>query len=94
MLKKILSVSGKPGLFKLISYGKNLIVIECIADGKRVPAYSNDKIISLGDIAIYTDTTEVPLGVVLKTIYTKFDGKPLNAKEYNTPESLRNFFQE
>ena len=54
MLKKILSISGKPGLYRLISYGKNMIIVESLVDKKRFPAYSNNKIISLGDIAIYT----------------------------------------
>ena len=54
MLKTILSISGKPGLFKLVSHGKNMLIVESLADKKRVPAYAKDKVISLGDIAIYT----------------------------------------
>ena len=56
MLKTILSISGKPGLYKLISQGKNMLIVESInADKKRFPAYGNEKIISLADIAMYTD---------------------------------------
>lgn len=94
MLKKILSISGKPGLYKLISYGKNLIVVENVTDNKRIPAYSRDKIISLGDIAIYTDSAEVPLGKVFETIYKKYEGKAINPKEYATPADLQAFFSE
>ena len=54
MLKKILSISGKPGLYKLVSYGKNMIIVESLSEKKRIPAYTRDKIVSLGDIAIYT----------------------------------------
>ena len=61
MLKTILSISGKPGLYKLVSHGKNMLIVESLTDNKRVPAYAKDKVISLGDIAIYTDETEVPL---------------------------------
>lgn len=53
MLKTILSISGKPGLYKLVSQGKNMLIVESLADKKRFPAYGNEKIISLGDIAMY-----------------------------------------
>ena len=48
MLKTILSISGKPGLYKLVSQGKNMLIVESLADKKRFPAYGNEKIISLG----------------------------------------------
>lgn len=65
MLKTILSISGKPGLYKLISQGRNMLIVESLTDKKRFPAYGNEKIISLGDIAMYTDTDDVPLKEVL-----------------------------
>lgn len=72
MLKTILSISGKPGLYKLISQGKNMLIVESIsADKKRFPAYGNEKIISLADIAMYTDDAEVPLADVLNAIKEK-----------------------
>lgn len=94
MLKKILSISGKPGLFKLISYGKNMIIVEGLTDGKRFPAYSHNKIISLGDIAIYTTGEEVPLSTVLDDICKKYEAKPLDASKYKTNEALQAFFVE
>lgn len=66
MLKTILAISGKPGLFKLVSQGKNMLIVEALATGKRTPAYAHDKVISLGDIAIYTVEEDVPLTKVLK----------------------------
>ncbi len=78
MLKKILSISGKPGLYKLISYGKNIIIVEGLTDKKRMPVYSYNKIISLGDIAIYTTDEEVPLADVFETIYKQNEGKTLD----------------
>ena len=69
MLKTILSISGKPGLYKLISQGKNMLIVESIsAEKKRFPAYGNEKIISLADIAMYTNDAEVPLRDVLESI--------------------------
>ena len=94
MLKKILSISGKSGLFKLVSYGKNMIIVEGLSDGKRVPAYSHDKIISLGDIAIYTYNEEVALSEVMQTIYDKNEGKVIDAKQYADKDALFTFFEE
>ena len=94
MLKKILSISGKPGLYRLISYGKNMIIVESLVDKKRFPAYSNNKIISLGDIAIYTSGEEVPLANVLDSISKKYDGKALVAADYKTNDALQGFFSE
>lgn len=72
MLRTILSVSGKPGLYKLISQGKNMLILETLdATKKRIPVYSHDKVISLGDIAMYTDDEEVALGEVLESIKAK-----------------------
>lgn len=93
MLKKILSISGKPGLYKLISYGKNLLIVESLVDGKRLPATARDKIISLGDIAIYTTDKEVPLGEVMKSIFEKFEGKAIDTATVKTPEQLADFFK-
>lgn len=92
MLKEILSISGRPGLFKLVSYGKNLIVVENLSDKKRIPAHSRDKIISLGDIAIYTESEEIPLNEVFEKIRIRFEGKVLDAKSYSKPEELKAFF--
>lgn len=92
MLKKILSISGKPGLYELVSYGKNLIIVENLKDKKRMPAYTRDKIISLGDISMYTYGEEVALSKVFTSVYEKFEGKTLNADEYKTPERLKEFF--
>ncbi|MDF9828965.1 DUF5606 domain-containing protein [Parabacteroides sp. PF5-6] len=77
MLKTILSISGKPGLFKLVSQGKNMLIVESLTDKKRIPAYAKDKIISLGDIAIYTHEEETPLHEVLHTIKEKENGAKL-----------------
>ena len=75
MLRTILSVSGKPGLYKLISQGKNMLIIEALdATKKRIPAYGHDKVISLGDIAMYTDDEEVALAQVFESVKTKENG--------------------
>jgi uncharacterized protein YdaT len=75
MLKEILVVSGKPGLYKLISRAKNMLIIESLADEKRIPAYSRDKVMSLNDISIYTDDEEKPVGEIFTAIKEKEGGK-------------------
>ena len=75
MLRTILSVSGKPGLYKLISQGKNMLILETLdATKKRLPVYGHDKVIALGDIAMYTDDEEVALAEVLESVKNKENG--------------------
>ena len=82
MLKEILSISGKPGLYKLINNTANALIVESLLDGKRFPAYSNAKIIALEDISIYTEDEDMPLKTVFKRMYEKEEGKPaINHKE-------------
>lgn len=94
MLKTILSISGKPGLFKLVSHGKNMLIVESLADNKRVPAYAKDKVISLGDIAIYTDEAEVPLHEVLTSIKNKENGEKASIDSSAKPDELRAYLAE
>ena len=74
MLKTVLSITGKPGLYKLVSRGKNMLIVESLGDKKRFPAYGNEKIISLGDISMYTDEDDVPLSEVLASMKKKENG--------------------
>ena len=76
MLETILAISGKPGLFKLVSRGNRSLIVETLdAQKKRFPAFGADKVISLADIAMYTDEKEVPLREVLNNITAKESGK-------------------
>lgn len=95
MLKTILSISGKSGLYKLVSQGKNMLIVESLADKKRMPAYGTDKMISLGDIAMYTDDEDVPLQEVLLSIKQKENGQPINIDiKTATPDELRQYMGE
>lgn len=95
MLKTILSISGKPGLYKLVSQGKNMLIVESIVDKKRFPAYGNEKIISLGDIAMYTDAEDIPLRDVLVSMKKKENGAAvvMDLKKV-TSEELRTYLAE
>ena len=94
MLKEILSVTGKPGLFKLVSQGKNMLIVESLTDGKRIPAYTKDKVVSLGDIAIFTETEEIPLGQVLESLKVKENGAVCSVDSKADNDKLRKFMGE
>jgi hypothetical protein len=93
MLKEILSVSGKPGLFKLISQGKNMFIAESLIDHKRIPVYMRDKVVALSDISIYTESEEIKLGKVLQQIKEKENGQAIDFDPAAiTPEELKSWF--
>lgn len=75
MLSEILSVTGRPGLYKLISTNKNMNIVESLGDGKRVPVYAQEKVVALSDVSIYTQSGDTPLREVLKTMKEKETGK-------------------
>lgn len=94
MLKKILAITGRPGLFKLIGQGKNIIIVEDLQNGRRSSATSRDKLISLGDIAMYTDSGDKPLGEILNMVYAALDGKPADIKALSAQKGFRDKFGE
>ena len=94
MLKEILSISGKQGLFKLISKGKNIFIAESLIDGKRIPVYSRDKVVSLGDITMYTSDGDAPMHRILQSIKQKENGGTISFSPSITSEELRTFFSQ
>ena len=94
MLRRILSIAGRPGLFKLASQGKNMLIVEELASGKKTPAYATEKIISLNDIAIYTDEGEVSLASVFDSIKKKENGAATSVKPSNGADQMRTYFGE
>ena len=92
MLRKVVSIAGKPGLYSLVNQGKNMLIVESLADGKRVPAYARDKVMSLGDIAIYTTDDDMPLGDVLDKVFVFTEGKPVDVKNFANDAEMREYF--
>ena len=80
MIRKILAISGKPGLYKLISRGNKSLIVETVDEQKkRIPAFGADRVVSLGDISIYTnDDSEVKLSTVFESIKQNYGDKPLD----------------
>lgn len=94
MLKEILSITGKPGLYKLVSQGKNMLIVESLIDGSRMPAFAKDKAVSLGDIAIFTETAEVTLGEVLEKVKEKEKGAKCSIDPKSENDILRKYLGE
>ncbi len=94
MLKDILSVPGKTGLFKLISQGKNMLIVESLIDKKRLPVLAHEKVIALSDIAIFTEEEEISLGDVLNLIKEKEAGKKSTINPKADGKMLVDFFAE
>ena len=96
MLRTVLTVAGKPGLYKLVSSGRNMLIVEALdAARKRMPVHGVDKVVSLGDIAMYTDDEEVPLWQVLENVKAKCEGATCSI-DYKkaSNEELADFFAE
>lgn len=94
MLRTILAISGKPGLYKLVSRAQNSLIVETLdATHKRLPAFATDRITSLGDIAMFTETEDVPLFKVLMSLQTLEVGKK-SSVDYKkaSGDELREYF--
>ena len=79
MLKTILAISGKPGLYKLVSRAKNSLIVEALDEThKRMPAFGTDRITSLADIAMFTESDDVPLHKVLTAVKEQEKGKTVS----------------
>ena len=92
-LSKILSISGKSGLYKVISQMKNAVLVESLTDKHRFPAFSHEKVSSLEEIAVFTASEDKPLKEILKAMFEKEGGKPaIDAKSDN--KQLQAYFLE
>ena len=94
MLQTILAISGKPGLYKLVSRAKNSLIVEILDEThRRIPAFAADRITSLADIAMYTEGDDVPLAKVLENLKKLEEGKPasIDFKKAKGDE-LRDYF--
>jgi len=94
MQDTILSIAGKPGLYKLVSRGKNNLIVEALdATHRRQPAFATDRITSLNDIAMYTEADDVPLTKILDSMKTIEGGKKASI-DYKkaSGDELREYF--
>lgn len=91
MIKGILSIAGRPGLYKLLQSGRGSLIVEQLGTGKRLPVQQRDRVISLADVAMYTTGDDVALGKVLASLAEVAGGKEVDVKAVEA-EGLREFF--
>ena len=91
MITGILSISGRPGLYKLIQSGRGSLIVEQLGTGKRLPVQQRDRVISLSDVAMYTEGDDVPLSRVLDSLSKVAEGKEVDIKALEDGD-LRDFF--
>ena len=92
-LKDILAISGQPGLYKFIAQSSNGIIVEALADERRMNVAGSSKVSSLAEIAVFTDDEELSLSKVFGALFTKTSGKETISPK-SAPELLKAHFAE
>ena len=90
---KIIAVTGKPGLFKVISQSKSAIIVSTLTDDKRVAISATQNVSLLENIAIYTYEEDIPLLKVIKAMFEKTEGKEASSHKESS-KKLETFFVE
>jgi len=93
-LSKILSISGKPGLYLMVGEAKNNLIVESLIDGKKTPSFAHDRVSTLKEISIYTETEDVALEQVFKNISDHTGGKAIDNPKKASGEVLKSTFAE
>lgn len=91
MLREILSITGKPGLFRIVTPGKRTLVVEDLVSKKRFPLSQRDRVVCLSDIAMYTEGEDLQLGKILDRVYAVEEAKPIDVKALDN-DGLREEF--
>jgi len=91
-LKSIVSISGMPGLFKIISKTQNSLVVESLIDKKRFPVFASHQVTSLEDISVFTTKEDLSLKVVLEKIFIlENKGPAIDSK--SDDKKLKEYFE-
>ncbi|HKK10389.1 MAG TPA: DUF5606 domain-containing protein [Bacteroidales bacterium] len=93
-LREILSIGGKPGLYKMVKQTSNGMIVESLDDQRRFPVFAHDQISSLEEISIFTDTEDMPLRDVLKNIAGKHENGPAINPKKTSADDLKDYFLE
>jgi Domain of unknown function (DUF5606) len=91
-LSDIISIGGKPGLFKIVAQIKNGVLVESLVDQKRFPAHSTNQVSELNNITVYTEDADITLSAVFQNIFDAEKGKEcIDAKSSN--DELKAYFK-
>ena len=93
-LEKIISISGKPGLYKLVAQTRGGFVADSLSDNKRISVNVQQNVSILSEIAIYTLDEEVPLRQVFENIKKKENGEPTSVMPKDSKDKLEEYFFE
>lgn len=74
-LQKILAISGQPGLWEFVAQSTSGVIVESLADGRRMNVPSSAKVSSMAEISIFTDSADVPLAQLFEAMYKHTEGK-------------------
>ena len=91
-LSKIVSISGKPGLYQVKSQAIGRLIVESVVDGKCMPAFARDRMSSLEEISIFSTDEDRPLKEVFMMIHEKMGDKVDFDYKKATPDQLREKF--
>lgn len=92
-LSKILSISGRSGLFKVINQGKNTVIVESLTEEKRFPVFGHEKMSSLEEISVFSTGEDLPLKEIFKSLFEKLEGKEAIDPK-SDQETVKTFFYE
>lgn len=75
-LTGIIAITGQPGLYRIVAQSKNGIIVEGLADKKRINVYASTKVSTLAEISMYTTSDDKPIEEILTNIFNKENGGP------------------
>lgn len=93
-LSKVMAISGKSGLFRIVSQSRGSVIVESMTDGKKMPVFATHRSSVLEDISMFTEAEDIPLKDVLWKMHQKEDGKPVSADPKSDQETLKAWFEE
>lgn len=93
-LSKVMAISGKSGLFRVVSQSRGGVIVESMTDGKKIPVFASHRSSVLEDISMFTNTEDIPLKDVLWKMYQKEDGKEVSLDPKSGNDQLKTWFEE
>lgn len=93
-ISRILTISGKAGLYKVVGQTNNGVIVESLIDGKRMPTYSNHQVSALEEISIYGKVEDVPLKDIFQKIYDVEGGRATSVSPKEKGSDLRDYFSD
>lgn len=91
-ISSLVTITGKPGLFKVLTKSNNSLVLEELTTGRKLAVAGHNKVSLLESIGIFTTDGELPLNEVFYKIAKKLDAKVAISPKSSGAE-LREFMQ-